>query len=285
MTLFANWIEGNKYILAGQAQAILNESWKKQTYECPECKEKLTPVKDCLKTNQEGEEYYVVTHFSHKPESTCKLALNESDEHKTKKALILSALFNGKIKLNVNATTITLNVNEIKGMEKSVLDNQADILIQFNQFNALLGLGIAIEIMETESIESIEEKKIKYTNKGYTIIPIAKERNINDLIKDGINCYSPFLTTLKKEVMEATKELKLTLERAKILPNLQQHSISSNSNSCLTCLHGSSNKTIKGELDQDSCCCWLWRNKGLQKTPDKMDNKHICNFFVLKVRA
>lgn len=284
MTLYATWIEGNKNILAAQIQAILNETWKNQTYECTECKEKLSPVKDCIKTSSEGKEFYVISHFSHKPESTCKLALGESQEHIQKKDQILSALFTGKIKINLNATSIVLNPNEIKGTEQTILDNRADILIAFNQFNPLLGLGLAIEVMESETYESIEEKRIKWTNKGFTVISVSHNTKVTDLIKEGLNCNSPFLNTLNKQVMEHIKELNLILERAKILPTFQQHSTSVNSNSCLNCLYGSSNKTIKGELDQDSCCCWLWRNKGLQKTPDKYDSKHICNFFVLKVR-
>lgn len=279
MTLQATWIEANKKVLASQVQAILNESWKKQTYECIECKEKLSPVKDCVKTSSEGNEFYVISHFSHKPESTCKLALNESQEHIQKKDQIISALFTGRIKINVNATIITLNPNEIKGTEQTVLDNRADILIAFNQFNPLLGLGLAIEVMESESFKSIEDKRIKWTSKGYTVISVSHNKKITDLIKEGLNCRSPFLTALNKQVMENIKELKTILERASVLPNLQQHSISQDSNNCLTCCYGGKDKTLDGIINNDKACCWLWYNKGLQKRPDKWSSDHICNFY------
>jgi hypothetical protein len=172
-----------------------------------------------------------------------------------------------------------LNPNEIKGTEQKVLDNRADILVAFNQFNPLLGLGLAIEVMESESYESIEEKRIKWTNKGYTVISVSQNTKVTDLIKEGLNCTFPFLTTLNNQVMEHTKELKLILERAKILPNLQQHSISTTTNNCLTCCYGSKDKLVDGTINPDKACCWLWFNKGLQKKPDKWSTNHTCNFF------
>lgn len=280
MTLYAIWVEGNKKILASQSQAILHESWKNQTYECIECKEKLSPVKDCLKTTNQGHEYYVTSHFSHKPESTCKLALNESKEHIEKKDEILSALFTGRIRININATTIILNPNEVKGTEQTILDNRADILVAFNQFNPLLGLGLAIEIMKTESNESIEQKRIKWTNKGYTVVSVSQNTKVIDLIKNGLNCSSPFLTTLNNQVMENLTELKLTLQKAQVLPHLQQHSVSIDSNNCSNCEYSSLDKTKEGTINPDTFCCWLWRNKGIQNKPDKWSKEHICNFYV-----
>lgn len=282
MTVYSYWEEGKRVMLAARAQACITD-WKNQKYICEECKEQLTAIKDCSKTNEQGTTYYVVPHFSHKPESTCSKAKGESEEHLSRKIRILSALYTGKTKINVSGTSLLLNPINIKGEEIIRKENRADILIEFNSFNPIFGAGIVIEIMETETNESIEKKTEEWLAKGYSLISVPAWADIDKVIQHGLDLESVFTKKLLDSLSSKEKLLKDLLLRAEVQPALQQMSITVGSNSCANCFYGSQDKDIHGNFVPDSFCCWIWQRKGYQKRPDKYDRQAICNFWRSKV--
>lgn len=285
MSLFAYWEEGKKQVLATKALHTIPD-WKKQTYSCQTCKEKLAPTKDFTRTKN-GNLEFVVAHFKHSPDSTCKEAIQESEEHKSKKAKLLGALFLEKIKLNIYGMEYMIPKPTVKDIEVKRKNNCADVLIEFNNYNPILGNGVAFEIMVSEGYNSINDKKESWAMKGYTLAEIPRHYSIEKIISKGLTIKTTNLEKIMNNIQHSEQILKDLISEIQIkvpekmteLTSLQEIKFSENENNCSNCYFSTQDRSIEGEPILDTFACWLKKNRGFQRTPDKRDITQICNYY------
>jgi hypothetical protein len=169
----------------------------------------------------------------------------------------------------------------VKDTEVIRQENRADVFIEFNEYNPILGNGICFEIMESEGFESIEVKKEKWLIKGYTLIEVPKTKDLDKIFNEGFKVKQTHLRMLVDDLNNKKNELTTLINRIEgfSLPSHQEIIISETENNCSNCFYATQDKDIQGVQVPDRFACWLWNNKGLQKRPDKMDKKQICNFY------
>ena len=274
--LYSWWEEGNREILAAKAIEFIKD-YETQNFICAHCKEKLITKKGFVRIKNNQIEY-VCSHFAHKPDSTCPNA-KESDEHKSRKAILLTWLFHEKIKLNLYGMEYNIPKKFVQDMEVIRGNNRADVLIEFDSFNPMFGRGIVFEIMESETQESIEIKTKQWQSKGYSLISIKANENLTNLMDNGFELEETFTENLLEELGKQEKKLVDLIKHIEgyRMPNFQQVKITQTENSCANCKFS----TIDSRISTLKAC-WIWRNKGLQIRPDKRDSFMICNFWEVK---
>jgi len=117
--------------------------------------------------------------------------LTDEGKHRTAQDILLAEFLDGTLNINYYELCIPIPVNcfglikKNKYLEVSINfkelfekglnhkeSRQADMLIEFKNWNEKFGKGIAFEIYNTESKKSIKEKENDWTNAGYSYVAL-----------------------------------------------------------------------------------------------------------------
>lgn len=195
-------IETPKILSAFLIERLPKEEITKLSFVCPKCKEQLSFINKYAKSNTT-----VRSHFAHKSNSNCNwLPEGESEKHYNLKFSLLDELTNDSIKIQIGNLIFDTKTNDYNIIFadkeiKEIVERRADIILRLKNPNALFGLGIAIEVMVSEQIDSIKSKARDYALRGYSLATT----------QDGITIevhqvYPKVLSEIFKDNMERFKQ-------------------------------------------------------------------------------
>lgn len=201
---------------------------------------------------------------------SCISFSNESEQHKKLKILVATLLENKRIKLQVSDSVIEwdeLKIRNVKRLpfrwEQQKEKRRADVLFEFERWHPLLGKGIVFEIVVSEDMKSIDEKRVDWNENGYSFtflnLDMFEERTLKEKY---IKIFDPWLITIYKN-------LRFETERLRDLINQKERLLKKTKNlykTCRTCKHSS--KTKPGYGDPATYTCWYSRNVNGQKRPN-----------------
>ncbi|HUV72304.1 MAG TPA: hypothetical protein VMW25_04790 [Clostridia bacterium] len=251
---------------------------KEENWVCPDCKEIVHLKKEHTRIDHRHPDAIIVSsHFSHNPNSTCKQAM-ETTTHYNRKLFILGQLYAKNVTLSTGKTFILIPQDEIKGKEKTVANRQADVLVTFKTFDPVFGAGIAFEVMETEKIESIENKMQSWVAQGYSFSYFEPNEFIGNRLKaNKVIVKFPLIKLTKKVAEKLYSEIRENILELKNLKTVLDIEKKYNQKfTCATCHFSSFDKSFN--LLTGLMCCWYERNtKNNQARPEKYVPEHNCN--------
>ncbi|MBU2249110.1 MAG: hypothetical protein KKD77_20350 [Gammaproteobacteria bacterium] len=229
-------------------------SAQKEKFTCPACKEPVFIKEEHTRIDPRCPDIIIVSsHFFHSPNSTCKEA-KETTTHFNRKQFVLSQLYANKVSLSSGKTILQIPQNEIAGIEQTVGNRTADVLVIFKNFDPVFGKGIVFEVMETETMESIESKMQSWATQGYSFTYFAPQEFEGNRLKSGIIIVKFPLIKLSQKVLEKIYEkIKLELLKLKNLEIVISAEQRFNQQyTCATCFYSTPNNRYPGLF-----CCWL----------------------------
>jgi hypothetical protein len=246
----------NKEKIIQKAYEIKNlpkEEINKLEFSCPECKDKLNFIQEFPRRIY-GKIAITSSHFKHKTQTNCEgyypLKHGESKEHYNTKMELLERLHSKKPIFKIGNLLFEMDLNdfeidwkETKEEIKAIENRQADILLKLKTPNAMLGNGIAIEIKKSESQQSIENKKLDYCQKGYSLCQTTNgyELEIKETFPETILT----LFELQKEQIEYFEE------KIKLFEKDFRLKAQKNNWNCTNCEHAAVD-----DLDTRILDCW-----------------------------
>jgi len=152
--------------------------------------------------------------------------LTDEGKHRTAQDILLAQFIEGSLKIKYFNMFVPINCFDLqksenyleqsknfKGLFEQKLNHkesrQADMLVEFENWNEKFGKGIVFEIYNSESIKSIKEKENDWTNGHYSYVAInIDDFNLNtEEIKENRNLEltAPFDKHKEKEVEDIKK--------------------------------------------------------------------------------
>lgn len=206
---------------------------------CPSCKEPISFIKEHIK-----EKGIWRAHFAHHPDSKCEgyVPKGESPEHYEIKMKTLDMISNKTIPIKIGLLSYFLELDKFNIIENEtpcIDERRADILLKLkNCRDPIFGTGIVIEIPITETIESIQEKRLDYSKKGYSVATTKDGENIT--IE---NTYPEILIRLLDEKKQDVIDF---ISDQKLLHRDFFKKAGTNNWSCLNCIHALKSNKNKG---------------------------------------
>jgi len=270
-----------------------NEKW----FCCNEsdCKKVIVNIKKKHQRKyKSGKIVYVASHFTQNKKNEWKCShTGETDRHYNLKMQIISLIYEKDLKIKIGNLILEYDETNIIGVEKLRISNRADVLLEFQKFNPILGNGLVIEIINTESTDSIEKKEIAWSSAGYSLAWVDAKTDFegNTPTFDTININAPYLSTLHnsfeklntkisdrlREIEKWEQEIlynyfvkykkELEFNKDKILEELHLKKIKT----CRTCGYGSKSKD-----DEILISCFYKFHHSLQKFPDSREKEDHC---------
>jgi len=239
-------------------------------FTCPKCEEPLIfKAQNSIKQR---------SHFAHKKDTTCKgyFPEGESEQHYNLKMQLLDTITNDTLTFKIGNLFFETRTNEFEidlvDIEtKAIKTRIGDIILKLKTPNQVLGLGIIIEVMISETEESITEKIKDYSLAGYSV---CKTTNGLDL---EITETFPELNVILFE--EYKKEIELYSEKIKLLNSDFYIKANKNGWACTNCDHaGVDNR------DGRILICWKHKEETVhgKMMPEKKTNFTLCEDYVLR---
>jgi len=259
---------------------------------------KVVPV---VKHIRKGD--YVTAHFKQHSLNELKCNnTNESDRHFNTKMHILSLVYEKDLKFKIGELILQYTEENIEGTEKLRKNRRADILLEFEKFNPILGKGLAIEIITTENEQSIRNKTKDWLINGYSIAWLYTNYFKDyKLTTDTIEIQYPYLNgiysefeklnekitsrfrELEKWGIEIDNQMQVTVNNLKAQLTYDKEKIveeitNKTRTSCRSCKNSSPDK------ESDLLCCWKNYRDGTQKFPDKVEPNYSCKFWASNIQ-
>jgi ribosomal protein S27AE len=265
---------------AYEIKKIPKEDIKKMDFFCPKCNEPLNFIEEYTRLIY-GKTPVTQSHFKHKLQTNCEgyypLKQGESLEHYKTKMELKERLQDKTPIFKIGNLLFSLELNdfeidwlESKEEERAIPNRQADVLLKLKEPNALFGNGIAIEIQKSESQESIDNKKIDYALKGFSL---CQTRNGYELeIKQT---YPEILLSLFELQKDQIKRFE---EKIKIFERDFRIKAHTNNWECTNCDYAAVDNA-----DPRILICWKHKQpnpKGGNDLPTKRSNFTPCDDYV-----
>ncbi|KKM07658.1 hypothetical protein LCGC14_1731780, partial [marine sediment metagenome] len=206
--------------LASEAFVKFPDPYKEEWICCNEkdCTHIKVFAKKRHKRNHKGKEIHVTSHFFQSKNNEFKCSYStKSDRHYNMQMHIASLLYDNDLKLKIGKNlTLPYTDKNLKGAEKIRGSNRADYLIEFEEFNEILGNGIVIEIKNTEVESSIEEKNKKWSSQGYSIAWVDAKEDFSGETPtfDTINVDLPYLLAISLQFKKLDESIRKTLRQS-----------------------------------------------------------------------
>lgn len=275
--------ENDKIYLAAEAYKKLPDP---EDYEwvCPNCGENVYPKEEHSRLREDTDKViWVTSHFSHGPDSSCKKT-GESQQHYSKKLLILSQLYSDRLSLKVGGAILFIPSENIKGAEVTRGSNRADILVEFEEENEIFGSGIVFEIVESEEMDSVWNKFKSWFKKGYSFTYYDKSDFDGNKPKSGVlEVKYPFITGIEKYSKDIYDDIKSRIERLEGIDyTTKLYEKYEKEYTCSNCYHSGPDKDRNGNFT-GLVCCWKGYKEGENERPDgKFKPTHTCNDYRYK---
>jgi hypothetical protein len=265
--MFECWDENKVLVKSYLIKELPKEIIEKKKFTCPCCEENISFIKEYYKPKGLWR-----AHFSHKPNSECSgyTPAGESQEHYTKKMILLDDLHNKEIEIQTNGLKWNFDKSLVDYIveEKYEIDSRrADIIVRLKKPNVILGNGIAIEIVHSESETSINNKRDDYAKELYSLATLNEKGEV-EIVKTYPEVLSNFF---KKEFVDYKNQIELYEQKAKLLKQPFVEKALKNNWTCLNCRQASIGKT------SGFIACWREKNKGLTTHPREIADFTPCD--------